>query len=556
MSNKLIIIIEKICYLLPVIFIVMVSKCNFLYYIQSDDYQMNYISMGGITGVPDEHLVFIKSIYGIITRFLYNINPKINWFGLIYIIIILVLIYTMFLVLSAHINTRVALILSLVLEIITICLLTFTTIAYFCIAVGLMAIIEGVIKEGDKLKKFTLLFAGVFLVVCSYTLRSTAMITGLLLALPALIISANKLIRTKEFYVTLIGIAIFISIVIIIDNKSYDSKMWKEYKTFNSVRTQVVDYPIDEYKDNEQVYKKLSMSENDVNCIKDWIFADKKVFSTDKLSKVANSTKLTTRYNLKFQNILKNFLKTKETYILLAISILLVSLCARQKQKLIIVLQAIITYGSVLSLIVLNRFLPRVYIPIFIVGALNVCFIYLIGNEKTNKTMNKKKIILLISVFLVISISTTLYLNMYKGKVNKRKVVETEFRDLRQYILNHKDVVFISDYMFYIVNYQSVLDINAPKPYINLMNIGHWNIYDEAYYKQVNEYKLSYKDRLLIDIANDKNVLFIDGSVKKTRQMIETEIFIREHTNKKIKVVPIKKFGKSNSRIYSIEYMR
>ena len=550
MNNKLIKIIEKICYLLPIIVIVVASKCNVLYYIQSDDYQMNYISMGGITGTPDEHLVFIKSFLGVITRFLYNINSQINWFGLIYIIVILLFTYSFFLVMSIHINNRIALIASLVLEIITICWLTFTTIAYFCIAIGIMAIIEGIINKSNKYKKYTLIIAGVLLVVCSYTLRSTAMITGLLLALPVLIISANKLIRSKELYVALVGIVLLISVVQIIDNKSYDSKMWKEYKSFNSARSQVVDYPIEDYKDNEKIYKELSLSENDVNCIKHWIFADKKVFSTNKVLKVAKSTKMNTRYNLKIQSILNELLKMKETYIVLVLSVILILLCYSKKQKILIALQIIFVYGLATSLIILNRSLARVYIPIFVIGVLYIFFIYYFDQKKTDETMNKKKKILLGASILLISVSTAFYVNMYKEKVSEKKTVETEFKYLRQYILDHKDVVFVSNDIFNIMNYQSVLDVKAPQPYMNLMNMGHWNIYDDAYYKQVNKYDLSYKDRLLMDIAKDKNVLFIDSSTKKTQRMIDTVTFISEHTNKKIIIKPIKTFEKS--RLYSI----
>ena len=556
MKDKLINCISKICYLFPIIVTFVVSKCNLLYYIQSDDYQMNYISMGGISGSPDEHLVFIKSIYGYITRFLYNINSNVNWFGLIYIILIIVFTYTLLLVLSLHFDNRVALVLSLVFEIISICWLTFTTIAYFSVAVGLIAVIEGVIINDEKIKKYILLILGVLLIVCGFALRSTAMVTGTLLALPVLIISANKLIRVKTFYLVLIGIVLLIGVVQIVDHSSYESKMWSEYKAFNNARAQVVDYPIEEYKDNEVAYKKISMSKNDVDCMKNWIFADKEIFSTNKLEQVAKSTKLTTRYNLKIPRILKDLLTIKETYIALIIAILLVLLCSSKKQKIMIALQILFLYGLVTSLIIMNRSLPRVYIPVFVIGVLYLFFIYLLGRKNEDIAINKKKKVFMCISLLSIAISTAIYINMYKDKVSDRKIAETNFKDLRQYIINHKDLAFVSNDIFNVMNYQSVMDVKTQKPYINLMNIGHWNSYDEVYYKQVNKYNLSYKDRLLIDIAKDKNVLFIDSSINKTPRMINTEIFIREHTNKNIKVIPIKTFRKEKSILYSVGFTR
>lgn len=554
MKKQLINFISKICYLLPIVVIFVVSKYNLLYYIQSDDYQMNYISMGGISGSPDEHLVFIKSIFGYITRFLYNINSNINWFGLIYIILIVVFTYILLLVLSLHFDNRVALVLSLVFEIISICWLTFTTIAYFSVAVGLIAVIEGVIRNNEKIKKYILLISGVLLITCGFALRSTAMVTGTLLALPVLIISANKLIRVKTFYFALIGIVLLIGAVQIIDNGSYESKMWRDYKAFNNARAQVVDYPIEEYKDNEVAYKKLSMSKNDVNCMKRWIFADKQIFSTNKLEQVVKSTKATTRYNLKISQILKDLLTIKETYIALIIAILLMLLCSSKKARIMIVLQILFVYGLVTSLIILNRSLPRVYIPVFIIGVLYLFFIYLFDRKNEDIALNKKKKIIMGISLLLIAISTVVYVNMYRGKVSDRKIAETNFKDLRQYIINHQDVAFASNDIYNVMNYQSVMNIKAQKPYINLMNTGHWNTYDEAYYKQVNKYNLSYKDRLLIDIAKDKNVFFIDCGINKTPRMINTEIFIKEHTNKNIKVIPIKTFKKEYYRLYSIEF--
>ena len=74
--------------LIPLCIVVLGYLLGRIYFIQSDDYEMNYIAGGGLHGKPDEHLIFIKSIYGYITKNLYSVFHNVNWFGIGYLFVL------------------------------------------------------------------------------------------------------------------------------------------------------------------------------------------------------------------------------------------------------------------------------------------------------------------------------------------------------------------------------------------------------------------------------------------------------------------------------------
>lgn len=86
----------------------------------------------------------------------------------------------------------------------------------------------------------------------------------------------------KNYKATFLAALLIIVFGWIFDYSVYHSDdYWKEYKEYNDIREQLMDYGIPEYYGNEDIYQQLGLNENDYEMLINWQYADEKVFSID-----------------------------------------------------------------------------------------------------------------------------------------------------------------------------------------------------------------------------------------------------------------------------------
>ena len=538
----------NILFVIPLIVLMIGIKCNMIYYVQSDDYWMNNISWGGFSGNPSEHIVFVKCIIGHFLKALYNIYSYPNWYGLYYLCIGLLCVYVVMLVLKKYVSFQVSVFVACFLEVLILLWLTFTVLAYMCTLIAVMVLFS-IEESNTKKNKFSKYLVACFLMINAYILRDDAFFTGILLIVPLIIFEIKSKIKALLLFAIICILGI--SGISICEKLTYGSEIWKNYKDYNSLRSANVDFPIDEYEDNKNLYDRIGMSKNDVNCLKNWIFADKDVFSEENLREIAKNTKVCTRYNY---NPISIILKMKEypIAIIYAFLFLVLSLCfvktsnnARKLQ----ILQLLFMFGAIGALFVINRPVDRVIVPMGIVGTLSVYYMHI--KENTNSLEYGKLIVPIICA--VSSIMLVTGICMYATYIKKSNW-DSNYEEEREYIWNHTDTLFVVERMHPYTQHQPVTKVNRTKPFLNMMDIGHWRIYNDDYYQIVEKYNLKYKENILLDLVENDNVLFLYEHQNDANAQKMVKTFLEEHTGRKIKVNIIKKFAKTDDILYKFEY--
>ena len=89
-----------------------------------------------------------------------------------------------------------------------------------------------------------------------------------------------------------------------------------------------------------------------------------------------------------------------------------------------------------------------------------------------------------------------------------------------------------------------------PTLYKNILELSNYEVlFNDTYYNKVKEYDLTYKDNLLLDLAIDNNVLFIDYEGKNIGNISK---YIQEHTGKQVQKKVEKVFSNSKTVIYRL----
>ena len=550
MSEKTKQIRNIILYLIPGIFLLLGAKLGLIYYVQTDDFEMNNISWGGSSGVPNEHIVFIKSILGRLFKELYEINSKHNWFGLYYLFIVLAITYAFLMVFKRHTSISIAVIIAFICEIIIVSWLTFTTLAYLCSLVGVLILSE--IEKEMSLKAYILMgVATTFFFVSSFAIRDDSFKSGCLLLLP-LIWFALKKQNIKVLTCIVICIVLGIGLVNVYEKKSYGSKLWQDYLRFNSARSANVDFPIDKYDDNEELYKSVNLSENDVICLKGWLLGDKVVFSEDVLNKIAKDCTKGTRYNYTPVGILKQLISLPIAiiYLIILTPLAVLFIVWSDKNRYIQILQFLFTAGSIGVLFVINRPLERVIVPLAFMGIISILYMFI--KENTGNSIYNLKRVMVVSVMVTFLVMISYMTGSFS--INKARGFANKYDEEREYIWNNRDKCFVVESMETISQFNPVTKINDNDSYENTLDVGHWEIYNDVYYEKVEKFNLKYRDRLYIDFVENDNVYFLFSYCKKNRIVKRITNFIEEHTGRKIKTNVIKQFDKSGDVLYKFEY--
>lgn len=540
--------------IIPTILLVVMWVTNRIYYHMGDDEVMNTIAIGNYNGHPDEHLIYINSVIGHINKFLFTITSSINWFAIIYALSILILTYSLLFLFRKYTNYVSAFLLAISVEIICIFWFTFTVIAYFCAIAACLKLIDLFVSTGTNKTSVTVECVSiVFLGLISFGLRSEAFLSTLFLACPIVLLLKRNFYKKIPAIATLIIMMVGITVMIIVNNYTYSSPDWIKYKSFNSARSSVYDYPIMPYKENADYYKKISFTKTDTECIKDTFTADDEVYSTSKLNDIAKNTPTSTRYSISVRDFYKDLRSnsTSTSVALITISTILlfiimsIVLIILTKKKRIIVLQSITTIIVIGVTFVIRRPLPRVVNSLALIGMLSLTYLFLRQKEKLKYNIQKWVLILISSIFLA-------QLCIYGGKTitnaNYFSNYRSQQRIIFEYAKKNKDALLIAHRPWEWLYYKPVSQINNNTIY-NLMGTGEQYTFSPLYYEQLSLIKKHNGDRLLQNFLNDKKTYLVskrgDGVILKY-----IKNYYKDHYSKRVKCEVVKEYKRAGIVIY------
>lgn len=548
-------IANAVCWVFPILLMIFVIYKKVLVYFVSDDAMMNNISRGFFNGKADEHLIYINVVFGYLTKSLYAITNQVNWYAVIYILLILLSVYTIINVFKNNSNEIVAFVAGLLIECICIYWFTFTVIAYMCVLAGVLKFVDYITtKKNRTIVNSVMNSVSVFvLMVSAFILRDDAFISGCLVLLP-LIIILGKNVKNKKRLIVLIPIAICIISVFAINKNAYSETLWRNYSEFNSLRSKVIDFPITSYYEDKGFYKSIGYSENDVECATHWCFGDKIVFSPQNYKKIIEKTPFSTRYCVsphQFWQLRRYYVKFALLFGICALAFALVGLYSMLKgRKLRYIMQVLTGILFILATVFINKPITRVVIPMIVISIFSLVYMFIKDRGQRAEERKKFFIKMTIVIFAILSVAF-----LFKSITNS---IDTEAKYKKQekvlsLVNNHKESLYLCQSKEKWLYNKPVMEIVGSDTCKNIMQTGDQDIYNNCYYDQLAQLGVSKKqyNHLLKNlIYKEDTYLIVDEKEEpKIKEMLR--VFLKEHMNKNIKYKVVKKIDK-NIYVYEV----
>ena len=272
-----------------------------LYFMEPDDYLLNFIANGSYGWKYSENLVYIRTSVGYLLKGLYYLTGAVNWYAVLLILVILCSFAAFYDILWLRTRSAAALLLTASLNFLAVpVFFTYTAAAFFSACAGLL-LLEDVLfhRRGSNNTGTVELIAGIVFFYFGFALRKDTIVPELALCFPIAAYSLFHVIRdcasTAEtrtgkhsgghpFHrilpALLAGILLFGGDAVI-QSRSYGSDTWRFFSSFNEARTSVVDYNRLSYDLHKTELENAGLSATDYDMLCSWKFADKKVFTID-----------------------------------------------------------------------------------------------------------------------------------------------------------------------------------------------------------------------------------------------------------------------------------
>ena len=272
-----------------------------LYFMEPDDYLLNFIANGSYGWKCSENLVYIRTSVGYLLKGLYHLTGAVNWYAVLLLLVILCSFAVFYDILWLRTRSAAALLLTASLNFLAVpVFFTYTAAAFFSACAGLLLLEDGLFhRQGSNNTGTVELTAGIVFFYFGFTLRKDTIVPELALCFPVAMYSFLHTIRGYSPKVQkregrhsgrhpfhrilpalLAGILLFGGDAVI-QNKSYGSDTWRFFSSFNEARTSVVDYNRLSYDLHKTELENAGLSATDYDMLCSWKFADKKVFTID-----------------------------------------------------------------------------------------------------------------------------------------------------------------------------------------------------------------------------------------------------------------------------------
>ena len=537
--------IKKLYWLTPLIVGLIPFLSRIIYYPVGDDYIMNFIVRGSLSNKPDEYIPFVNIVIGKVLKILYIITGNtIDWMVVMYCLSIILCSYIVLSIFYKYCSPCMSLFFAISFEVIIVAWVTFTTIAYISAFCGILLMCELIKANRLFLKKLKLTLLVIFLFVFSYLLRTDAFYSAILLSIPYILFNYSKNIMDNKKSVAIIIFSVFILLVTssLLNYKVYNTEMWKEYHEWNESRSLVFDYPVDGY--SNDVYKNINYSYNDYKGIETKRFiADKRVYSINNLNEISTKTKASTRKNRSVIQIINKLIKMKEYWWFLIVFVLC---CFIIEKRTYLFIQLLVTQLLAMYLFYINRPLQRILVILFLISSL-LMIAETIQRKKTNRLNSYSYALVIVFMILGLFSAKQIHKNMIDGNS-----ADKEYSKVYEYMHNHSELLFVMNGEKNIWKYYSAGIISRSPRFNNVESLCSYNLYSDIYYKHVKEYKLKHKDRLLLDIVDNNNVLLVDWDNESAKYI---QKYLEEHTNRQVKMKTIKNYHRIKTNIYSVNYL-
>ena len=286
---------KRICILILLQMVVLLTVLLFcdIKYEVSDDFVMQLLSAGSFTGKPDAHLIFCSCLWGKLLVFLYNTYAGINWYFWGLIGVGFLSCCGVSCILGRKMNLRAGIICTCIFALFIKDLYVmpqFTKTAAAAFASGGTLFLCEVFSFQKRSKGCLAL--SVILIVSGCFLRHNAFyIAGGALLILIVFLFWNQPKKSRKGLAGILAACLGILVVVftlrgINHSLYYEDEEYRYFMEYSYVRAYIVDYPCPDYEECREELEEIDVSETDYQMILEWSFADKQVFSLEKMQEI------------------------------------------------------------------------------------------------------------------------------------------------------------------------------------------------------------------------------------------------------------------------------
>ncbi|MBR2188222.1 MAG: hypothetical protein IJ860_02265 [Eubacterium sp.] len=534
-----------------------------VYFMEPDDYLLNFIANGSYGAAYSPWLVFIQYPAGMLLKGLYALTTAVNWYAVLLVGADLLAFFVLYCCIWEYTRSWPGVVLlALVNGACSYYFLTFTVSAFLTAAAGfalLACSLKDKIPEKEKSKEnkedrttkdvrqsgIPAGILGAVLIWIGYCLRSDTLIPMFACALPLLLHICLTWWKTTQGGVgaKIAGVlrtglrkawaAVLILLVLVggtswIEKQAYSSDEWKSYMDFTDARGYAVDYPTLDYNVHREEFEALDVSNTDYAMLVSWKFAEKQVFTVEKMNAIgaleAKHIVLEGRLRVASEQLdsLGKFLILLP--LMVYVMLLLTSRRYPWKAGLLTVLMEFALAAALLF--IRMRFVLRVELPISVAAVVMLLLL------QESKEIRKAAAAILICVIAAGWIWFVHGFHQSSGE-RRRPPDSKAHAELKQEIASNPDVFYIMDggslsTLFYYN--RPVTQVKTTDLFQNVLRSGSWDTFSPRYYHQV-EGKLANPDNLLTSLRGYTNLRFVSTDAGLLRG------FLEEHTELECKPV-------------------
>ncbi len=499
-----------------------------IYYMEPDDYLLNYIANQSYGAADSDHLIYIRIVLGRLLAFLYNRTKSINF----YLWMLLIILFLSFSVIHYLILKRTkwlfAIGLSCMIQAMIVpFFLTYTIVAFTAVTAGAL-LFQDVILSMDGAQKAHLGngLLGIFFLYLGWQLRKDAVYPALAIAFPMLLISLIRLIRkqgwkslfdSRRVILTLAGVLLVVLAGdLAIERAAYSSDVWKRHTAFNAARTTVVDFPILNYDDYEAEFEEAQIPKDVYTELVSWRFADQTRFSVDLMKRFAVYPKPAFQKREALNQLRMQFDPIQKLAAFLPCLTLLI-LLLRRKRGALTGGMVVLMFGALLAylLMVRMRCVLRVSLPM----AWTACLVVISLSDEDRCAHQKRAWGLDLICLLVMLLMSAHMTKQFRLSTDwmRRDPNAPLYQEIKAEIDSHPETLYIMDgslisYLYYFD--QPVTTLRTEERFLHLTRSGSWDSFSARYYHQAEQFGLKDPDRLLMAPYEEKHVEVITQNPK------------------------------------------
>lgn len=301
-----------------------------IYETNDDVYYSLVLSGKLLVASPDPHIIFVNIVLATFFTKLYQFFPDVQWFGLFQIFSLCAAIWFINYSCSRFLTQNmvvVRLMASLLCIVPFMWHIQFTKTAFTLALAGFIMLYAITNEEADS-NRSTILFAGiaVLFIIMGFLLRKESFYLATLLC--SLLLLKRIIVLNRTMIIALATTVLVFFSSLAIQKTSYDDS-WNDYFALQKTTSAILDYDRIEY--NYPLFQKAGLSLNDFLMIKLWAYADRTVFSKERMDYLYNNSQQSAQKN-DYSSMAMDAVRFPATYQIASVILLSIAIIIRYRQ--------------------------------------------------------------------------------------------------------------------------------------------------------------------------------------------------------------------------------